>query len=120
LKEDQAPSAILELVDGPHDMRFALTAQTLARDRALNRKSTNITKMNIAKVTRFREDGRKGLEAMVEQFSQMDKEGIHGTKDARVKERVYTRTSGPQRDIRGDAFYQRRSGKGSNRTVEED
>nr|UPX44723.1 mitochondrial 54S ribosomal protein L8 [Penicillium fuscum] len=30
---DQAPSAILELVDGPRDMRFAMTAKTLARER---------------------------------------------------------------------------------------
>jgi len=101
-------------------MRFALTAQTVARDRALNRKSSDITKMNIAKVTRFRGDGREGLEAMVEQFSQMDREGIQGTKDARIKERVYTRTRGPQRDIRGDAFYQRSSGIDSYRNVEED
>ena len=27
-KEDQAPSAILEQVDGPRDMRFAMTART--------------------------------------------------------------------------------------------
>ncbi|KAA6410594.1 MAG: 50S ribosomal L17 [Lasallia pustulata] len=34
LKPDSAPSAILELVDGPRDMRFAMTAKTLARERA--------------------------------------------------------------------------------------
>ncbi|MCJ1313245.1 hypothetical protein MMC25_006922 [Agyrium rufum] len=33
LKEDQAPSAILELVDGPKDMRFHMTAKTLVRER---------------------------------------------------------------------------------------
>lgn len=31
---DQAPSAILELVDGPRDMRFAMTARTIVRERA--------------------------------------------------------------------------------------
>lgn len=120
LKEDQAPSAILELVDGPKDMRFALTAQTLARDRALNRKSSDITKMNVAKVTRYRQDGRGGLEAMVKHFSEMDKEGMQGTRDARVKEKVYTRQSGPQRDTRGPQFYQKPGGKGRKRAVEED
>lgn len=35
-------------------MRFTLTAQTLARDRALNRRSTDYTRANIAKVTKFR------------------------------------------------------------------
>lgn len=35
-------------------MRFTLTAQTLARDQALGRRSTDLTRSNIAKVTRFR------------------------------------------------------------------
>ncbi|KAB8670367.1 hypothetical protein FH972_026280 [Carpinus fangiana] len=54
LKEDQAPSAILELVDGPKDIRFNLTAQTIARDQELGRRPTDLTRSNIAKVTKFR------------------------------------------------------------------
>ena len=34
-KEDQADAAILELVDGPKDLRFRLTAKTVARQREL-------------------------------------------------------------------------------------
>ena len=62
-KDDQAPSAILELVDGPKDMRFALTARTLARKRAQGFDSLNeLTAMNVQKVTRFRKDGAEELE----------------------------------------------------------
>lgn len=62
---DQAPSAILELVDGPADMRFAVTAAVVARDRALGRPHTSLTQRCIDKVTRFRPDGAAQLEDMV-------------------------------------------------------
>jgi len=61
LKSDQAPSAILEFVDGPKDMRFLLTAKTLARQRAKGIQPNAITKMNIKKVTQFRERGEEAL-----------------------------------------------------------
>ncbi|RMJ22033.1 hypothetical protein PHISP_07095 [Aspergillus sp. HF37] len=62
-KDDQAPSAILELVDGPKDMRFALTARTLARKRAQGLEALNeLTAMNVNKVTRYRKDGVEDLE----------------------------------------------------------
>jgi hypothetical protein len=61
----QAPSAILELVDGPKDMRFAMTAATIARDRKFGRNHSDITRMNIQKVTQFREGGMAALEEMV-------------------------------------------------------
>ncbi|EEH46140.1 ribosomal protein L17 [Paracoccidioides brasiliensis Pb18] len=68
-KEDQAPSAILELVDGPRDMRFAMTARTLARKRSEGDNSMNeLTAMNVLKVTRFRPDGEKSLEREVERI----------------------------------------------------
>ncbi|KAI9678138.1 MAG: hypothetical protein M1817_006082 [Caeruleum heppii] len=83
-KPDQAPSAILELVDGPKDMRFAMTARTLARQRALedaksdgwgddreNRGMNDITVNNVKKVTRFRVDGEKALEQLVQRFEEM-------------------------------------------------
>jgi large subunit ribosomal protein L17 len=65
LKPDQAPSAILELVDGPKDMRFAMTAKTLVKQRGDGVGMNEITAVNIRKVTRFREGGEDELEAEV-------------------------------------------------------
>ncbi|KAL8739638.1 MAG: hypothetical protein Q9190_007576, partial [Brigantiaea leucoxantha] len=59
---DQAPSAILELVDGPQDMRFHMTAKTLVRERATENGVREITAKNVRKVTRFREGGVEALE----------------------------------------------------------
>lgn len=68
-KDDQAPSAILELVDGPKDMRFAMTAKTLARQKELagskEAKINELTQKNINKVTRYRKNGQEDLEDMV-------------------------------------------------------
>ncbi|MCJ1234691.1 hypothetical protein MMC14_002654 [Varicellaria rhodocarpa] len=65
LKEDQAPSAILELVDGPRDMRFAMTAKTLVKERARDDGIRELTARNVAKVTRYREGGLDELEKTV-------------------------------------------------------
>lgn len=97
LKEDQAPSAILELVDGPKDMRFALTAQTVARDRLLNRPQSDITAKNVKKVTQFREAGRDAFEGMIDKFTEMEVTGVKGTK-AVAKKPIYP-------PGRGDQFY---------------
>ncbi|OAX83867.1 ribosomal protein L17 [Emergomyces africanus] len=68
-KPDQAPSAILELVDGPKDMRFAMTARTLARKRAEGDETMNeLTALNVLKVTKFRPDGERALEKEVERI----------------------------------------------------
>jgi len=68
-KEDQARSAILELVDGPKDMRYNLTARTMAKDiRDGAAQHSPITLRNIAKVTRFRKDGMEQLEKLAEQL----------------------------------------------------
>jgi hypothetical protein len=69
LKEDQAPSAILELVDGPKDMRFAMTARTVARCRGEGKEINEMTAKNIEKVTRFRRNGKQALETMVERLN---------------------------------------------------
>jgi large subunit ribosomal protein L17 len=77
MKEDQAESAILELVDGPKDLRFALTAKMLARlpqQRQLNEKTAE----NVKKVTQFREDGIEQLQDMVKRM-RLEKE--HGIDD---------------------------------------
>ena len=62
---DQAPTAILELVDGPRDMRFAMTARTIARERKTEGGIRDITLRNVQKVTRFRADGEEALQKMV-------------------------------------------------------
>ncbi|KAF9882368.1 ribosomal protein L17 [Colletotrichum karsti] len=68
---DQAPSAILELVDGPRDMRFAMTAKSVAHDRQKGHKSTDLTRKNMEKVTRYRKDGKDEFEHMVAKFQDM-------------------------------------------------
>ena len=68
LKTDQAASAILELVDGPKDMRFAMTAKTSARCETENKRLTDLTRANLEKVTRFRKGGRDELRKMVDKF----------------------------------------------------
>ena len=68
---DQAPSAILELVDGPRDMRFAMTAKTLMRERRSNGGIREITARNVAKVTRYRENGEEDLERTVRRLETM-------------------------------------------------
>lgn len=72
LKEDHAPSAILELVDGPKDMRFAMTARTLARERGEGKEANEMTRRNVEKVTRFRPGGEKDLEAMVNKLNSLE------------------------------------------------
>lgn len=67
IKEDQAESAILELVDSPKDMRFAMTAKTLA-SRPESEPLNEITAKNVEKVTRFRENGMESLRNMVERL----------------------------------------------------
>lgn len=67
IKEDQAESAILELVDGPKDMRFAMTAKTLAR-LPKHQSMNEITAKNVQKVTRYRKDGVQALREMVDQM----------------------------------------------------
>ncbi|KAI5846454.1 50S ribosomal protein L17 [Morchella snyderi] len=69
LATDQAPSAILELVDGPKDMRFAMTAASIARCSSEDKELNEITLKNIKKVTQFRKDGERKLSEMVEKLS---------------------------------------------------
>jgi hypothetical protein len=71
-KYSQAPSAILELVDGAKDMRFAMTAAAVARDRKLGKDHSEITTRNMDKVTRYRKDGKEDFEKMVEQIGKMN------------------------------------------------
>ncbi|KAF8475748.1 50S ribosomal protein L17 [Kalaharituber pfeilii] len=70
-KADQAPSAILELVDGPRSMKFAMTAMTIARCRREGKDLSPITLGNIKKVTKFLQDGESQLMKMVERLGEM-------------------------------------------------
>lgn len=68
-----APSAILELVDGEKDIRFQMTALTLAKERREGREEPRMmTARNIEKVTRFRKDGKKALESLVGSFGGLE------------------------------------------------
>jgi len=87
IKDDQAASAILELVDGPKDMRFAITAQTIARDRCLNRRNTDITQLNKEKILKFRPNGKVELEGMVKKLIEMEELGMEGKTDVTAKKR---------------------------------
>lgn len=69
---DQAPSAILELVDGQRDIRFAMTAAAVARDEMLGQPSSHITKMNIKKMTAFRQDGEREFRALVDEIKERE------------------------------------------------
>ncbi|KAI1177144.1 ribosomal protein L17 [Nemania sp. FL0916] len=73
---DQGASAVLQLVDGPKDLRFAMTAATVARDRALGRDSNALTRLNQAKVVRYRKDGDKAFNAMVRKMAELDLAGV--------------------------------------------
>lgn len=88
IKEDQARSAILELVDGPKDMRFAMTARTIAKVRANGQEINDMTAANIQKVTRFRPNAEKELEEMVAKFERLQAAGDEGMEEVK-KKRVY-------------------------------
>lgn len=69
---DQAPSAILELVDGPKDMRFAMTARALARQQKEGLDPHPLTILNTEKVTRYRKGGVRALEEAVRKLQMGD------------------------------------------------
>jgi large subunit ribosomal protein L17 len=75
MKEDQAESAILELVDGPKDMRFAMTAKILARRPAQMGLSPGITQ-HVQKVTQFRKGGVNSLRNMVGELRRQQEGGL--------------------------------------------
>lgn len=85
IKEDQAASAILELVDGPKDMRFAMTARTIASVRAKGQAINDMTAANIVKVTRYRKQGDDDLEEMVGRFEKLGAEGDEGVEEVKKK-----------------------------------
>jgi hypothetical protein len=90
---DQANSAILELVDGPKDMRFHMTAATVARNEALGIGANKITLLNRKKVTQFREGGKEEFKVMVQRLRRLgfgdspeEKKARHDARLERLKE----------------------------------
>ncbi|CCG84783.1 protein of unknown function [Taphrina deformans PYCC 5710] len=75
-KGDKAETAVLELVDGPKDVRFALTAKTIARNRVLDSPMTDLTLRNLAKVTKYRRDGENQLEILVSKEARAMNKGL--------------------------------------------
>lgn len=65
---DNAPVAILSLVDGPRDLRFEMTARATGRERAMG-EQRELTERNREKVLKFRgEEGRAAFEKKAEEF----------------------------------------------------
>ncbi|KAL0942196.1 ribosomal protein l17 [Colletotrichum truncatum] len=89
---DQAPSAILELVDGPRDVRFAMTAKAVAFNRSQGQKSNELTRKNVDKVTRYRKDGKEAFEEMVDRFRRLVHKDSKKLRKAQAKGEV-TETS---------------------------
>ncbi|KAF1809947.1 ribosomal protein L17 [Eremomyces bilateralis CBS 781.70] len=95
LKEDQAPSAILELVDGPKDMRFHLAAKSITYARLHDRPISEGTAKYIEKVCALREGGKAELDALARKlerfqpFSESDEFVLEG------KRAVYGPTERP-------------------------
>lgn len=101
---DQAPTAILEFVDGPKDMRFHMTAATYARNQALGLPFTKITLLNRKKVTQFREGGKDEFNSMVKKMRDMGfgdsseaKKERHEQRLANLKENKKSGKSGRSR-----------------------
>jgi len=85
---DQAPSAILELVDGPKDMRFAMTARAVSRQRDQEWDMNEITERNIHKVTRFRKGGMEALEEAVKKLNFGKAKEVEEVEDVKEAEQV--------------------------------
>ncbi|KAF2490950.1 ribosomal protein L17 [Lophium mytilinum] len=100
LKEDQAASAILELVDGPKDMRFAMTARTLANVRRNKHTINEITQTNIDKVTRYRKNGEEELEELTEKMEELLHEEESEGPPKVIKRKVY-----PKEEVRTHAGF---------------
>lgn len=115
-KEDQARSAILELVDGPRDMRYNMTARTLARNLREKTEPTEITRRNMEKVTRFRERGMQELEALARRLRrEANPEREAGRVVVKEKRKVYpepTVVMGKDRRRMGLPWVSRKSLRG--------
>lgn len=110
LKEDQAESAILELVDGPRDLRFAMTAKALARlpdNAAFDQRTAE----GVKKAIQFRKDGTERLQEMVQRMREEMERGLDKRKLAAPR-KVY-----PEEKAKREMHYYEdtKNGKPANR-----
>ncbi|KAB5535092.1 ribosomal protein L17 [Coniochaeta sp. 2T2.1] len=93
---DQSQSAILELVDGPADLRFTVTAAAVARDREMGKEHNDLTERNMKKVTQFRKGGVVAFEEMVQKVQELNLTGSASEREE--KEPYYKRIAPPRKD----------------------
>ena len=75
---DQAPSAILEFVDGPKDMRYHMTAAAIAKDTLTGQTPTKVTLLNKKKVLQFRgANAKQEFNKMVERMKGLELFPVH-------------------------------------------
>ena len=110
-KYDQAPSAILELVDGQREMKFSMVAMTIARCAREEKTLSAITVDNIKKLTKFRPDGEAKLMALVERLKSEDAV-IHGVGER--ERRARTLLEGGKK-VKGEQGREKRGLRGGRR-----
>lgn len=66
LGEDNAPMSVLELVDSDYEIKFWYTAKIVARLEIQDLALDDITKLNVEKLTKFRNDGENKFREAVE------------------------------------------------------
>jgi large subunit ribosomal protein L17 len=84
-RNDAADSAILSLVDGPRDIKFAMTAKALAFNEARGEGNEPQTVLDMHKVTRYRENGEEELQAEVENLRNMEENQTEAEEEAYKK-----------------------------------
>ncbi|KAI0017682.1 50S ribosomal protein L17 [Xylariomycetidae sp. FL0641] len=100
---DQGESAVLQLVDGPRDVRFAMTAAAVARDRRLQRPSTPLTLLNRKKTIKFRRRGAEAFDQMVQAMAGLNLSGRNRGDTITERLRRGDASGGPRRSGGGGA-----------------
>lgn len=112
IRDDQAPSAILSLVDGPRDMRFSMTAKAIVRQRKDNLPMHELTAVNVRKVTRFRDGGEEALEEEVKRLeTQLEAQSLEEQEDFEADGTTYEWVRG-EKDRRTAAKGKEKNGPG--------
>ena len=84
LKSDMAESAIICLVDGPRDVRFAMTARALLRQEKEGLPMNELTAKNVQKVTKFRAGG---VEELTRAVKELEREQVEDQRREKSAER---------------------------------
>lgn len=67
-RPDGAESAVLQLVDGPKDLRWDMTTRTVERLQRQGQPLNQITLLNVKKCTQFRQDGEEQFQRALERL----------------------------------------------------